>query len=109
MKFDKDDLNALIESTQLEMFDFGDEDDFGEEALEPAGLETLTAEEESDKLFAKEFKSYKKDYYLNKMEYQNVSPEVLQREAEGYVLALQWILFYYYRGCPSWSWYVCTL
>lgn len=26
--------------------------------------------------------------------------------AEGYVLAIQWILHYYYHGVQSWSWWV---
>lgn len=29
----------------------------------------------------------------------------LRREVEGYISAIQWILHYYYRGVPSWSWY----
>lgn len=31
--------------------------------------------------------------------------EVLQRQAECYIRAIQWNLHYYYHGCPSWSWY----
>lgn len=31
--------------------------------------------------------------------------EVLLDQAEGYVRAIQWNLYYYYKGCPSWCWY----
>ncbi|XP_050302110.1 5'-3' exoribonuclease 1 [Anthonomus grandis grandis] len=51
------------------------------------------------------FKNYKKEYYMNKLEYSNVTPEVLRAQAEGYVRAIQWNLHYYYNGCCSWSWY----
>ena len=39
------------------------------------------------------------------MGYANVTAEVLREQAEGYVLAIQWNLHYYYDGCVSWSWY----
>lgn len=29
----------------------------------------------------------------------------LRTEVAGYISAIQWILHYYYRGVPSWSWY----
>lgn len=31
--------------------------------------------------------------------------EVLASQAECYVRAIQWNLYYYYRGCASWCWY----
>lgn len=31
--------------------------------------------------------------------------QVLSEQAECYVRALQWTLYYYYRGVRSWSWY----
>ena len=39
------------------------------------------------------------------MGYANVTADVLREQAEGYVLAIQWNLHYYYDGCVSWSWY----
>jgi len=32
--------------------------------------------------------------------------EVLKEQALGYVKAIQWILQYYFKGVPSWSWLV---
>ncbi|KAJ8980061.1 hypothetical protein NQ317_012901 [Molorchus minor] len=51
------------------------------------------------------FINYKKDYYRSKLEYTNVTPEVMRAQAEGYVRAIQWNLNYYYNGCCSWSWF----
>lgn len=31
--------------------------------------------------------------------------EVLAEQTECYIRALQWILFYYYRGVSSWGWF----
>lgn len=53
----------------------------------------------------KAFKNFKKEYYMNKLEYSKVTPEVLRDQAEGYVRAIQWNLHYYYHGCCSWSWF----
>ncbi|XP_044728242.1 5'-3' exoribonuclease 1 isoform X2 [Chrysoperla carnea] len=61
--------------------------------------------ETDDEFFQREFKQHKNDYYMNKLEYANVTPEVLRSQAEGYVRAIQWNLHYYYNGCCSWSWY----
>ncbi|KAK2195381.1 bifunctional Xrn1 [Babesia duncani] len=53
---------------------------------------------------------YKNRFYFAKM---GISPNVKQREhgiqsvedvVINYLEGLQWILFYYYRGVPSWSW-----
>lgn len=30
---------------------------------------------------------------------------MLAQQAKDYVTGLQWILYYYYTGVPSWSWY----
>ena len=58
-----------------------------------------------DNAYHIEFRQHKREYYIQKLGYQNVTPEVLREQAEGYVLAIQWNLHYYYDGCVSWSWY----
>ncbi|XP_064610977.1 5'-3' exoribonuclease 1-like [Liolophura sinensis] len=55
--------------------------------------------------FDSEFKMHKANYYMTKMNYVDASREVLQEQARGYVLAIQWILLYYFEGVPSWSWF----
>ncbi|CAG9863353.1 unnamed protein product [Phyllotreta striolata] len=52
-----------------------------------------------------EFANFKSDYYKEKLEYANVTEEVLKDQAVGFVRAIQWNLNYYYNGCCSWSWF----
>ncbi|KAF5282795.1 hypothetical protein FQR65_LT02792 [Abscondita terminalis] len=58
-----------------------------------------------DNLFQAEFVQHKVDYYMNKLEYENVTEEVLKSQTEEYVRAIQWNLHYYYNGVCSWSWF----
>ncbi|VDK85845.1 unnamed protein product [Litomosoides sigmodontis] len=51
------------------------------------------------------FKNHKRDYYNDKMNYNNISKKELREQAEGYIRAIQWTLHYYYHGCCSWSWF----
>lgn len=60
---------------------------------------------EDEKSFEKEFHQHRRDYYVNKMKYEEMTPEVLAEQAECYIRALQWTLSYYYHGVQSWSWY----
>ncbi|KAK3589531.1 hypothetical protein CHS0354_041655 [Potamilus streckersoni] len=64
-----------------------------------------SSDEDSGDTFADEFRHHKRNYYMTKMEYEKVTPEVLRDQAEGYVRAIQWILLYYFEGVPSWGWY----
>ena len=52
-----------------------------------------------------EFREHKNQYYREKMRNSNVSSQQLQLYVQQYIEALQWILKYYYEGCPSWSWF----
>lgn len=60
---------------------------------------------DSDELFEEEFYQWKMNYYREKL---GVEPDAafLQDQARTYVTGLQWVLYYYYRGVPSWGWYV---
>ncbi|UYV66032.1 XRN1 [Cordylochernes scorpioides] len=62
-------------------------------------------DDSSDTAMEQEFAHYKKDYYMNKLEYDQVTPDVLRDQALGYIQAIQWNLHYYYNGIASWSWY----
>lgn len=85
-------LNDLIARTVAEYDDDDEEDE-----------EIISSEcDETDEI---EFENYKRSYYMNKLEYEKVTPEVMKSQAEGYVRAIQWNLHYYYNGVCSWSWY----
>lgn len=42
---------------------------------------------------------------INNNQYNFINRNVRAEQTERYIQALQWILFYYYRGVPSWSWF----
>lgn len=74
----------------------------------PESLASAADSDDSDEdfdTFDAEFRAHKRDYYMTKMEFENVTPEVLQEQAHAYVRAIQWILLYYFEGVQSWSWY----
>ncbi|CAF1231457.1 unnamed protein product [Adineta steineri] len=52
-----------------------------------------------------EFRQHKNHYYQDKMRCESMSTEQLSLYVQQYIEALQWILKYYYQGCPSWSWF----
>ncbi|OBA25987.1 hypothetical protein HANVADRAFT_7559 [Hanseniaspora valbyensis NRRL Y-1626] len=52
------------------------------------------------------FDNWKAKYYKTKLDFDSIkNPEKVIDIAENYAEGLQWVLFYYYRGCPSWNWY----
>uniref|UniRef100_A0A2R5LDG2 5'-3' exoribonuclease 1 n=1 Tax=Ornithodoros turicata TaxID=34597 RepID=A0A2R5LDG2_9ACAR len=70
-----------------------------------AHLDIPDVDSEEEDLFEMEFRQHKRDYYVNKLDYSQVTPDVLQEQAHGYVRAIQWNLHYYYHGVPSWNWF----
>ncbi|KAG8293470.1 5'-3' exoribonuclease 1 [Homalodisca vitripennis] len=90
------DLAALIASTE-EMLEGSEDDD--------DNYTTVDSDEEDEGTSFAEFCAHKNNYYIEKLEYDKVTPEVLRSQGEGYVRAIQWNLNYYYNGCCSWSWF----
>lgn len=74
-------------------------------------LEKLAAKFDDDLLsddediFDTEFAMFKRDYYMQKFGYEEITSGVLAELTFQYVEGIQWILFYYFRGVPSWSWF----
>ncbi|XP_043669186.1 5'-3' exoribonuclease 1 isoform X2 [Vespula pensylvanica] len=90
--------NLLKLSMNMEM------QDAEEEKKKYSRDDGLNYESDSD-TYNMEFILHKRDYYMNKLEYEDVNEDVLRSQAECYVRAIQWNLHYYYDGCCSWSWY----
>ncbi|XP_043500398.1 5'-3' exoribonuclease 1 [Polistes fuscatus] len=89
--------NVLKPFVDMEMQDL-------EEEKTNYSQDELDDESDSD-TYSTEFILHKRDYYMNKLEYEDVNEDVLRSQAEVYVRAIQWNLHYYYDGCCSWSWY----
>lgn len=45
------------------------------------------------------------NYYEEKLNFSIDNKEKLTEMTEHYIEGLQWVLYYYYRGCPSWNFY----
>ena len=95
-----------------------DEDDEDEEAqlallrvikrYDNAKVVDVSAEEAQEKMqqrYDEKFQGWKNKYYKSKFEWGIENEVELQKLSENYVQGLQWVLFYYYRGVASWSWF----
>ncbi|KAK5962312.1 chromatin-binding exonuclease XRN1 PWA37_000354 [Arxiozyma heterogenica] len=63
-------------------------------------------EEELEKeknIYDSRFEDWKLNYYKDKFHFKD--KESIINVAKNYVEGLQWVLYYYYRGCPAWGWY----
>ncbi|CAI6500461.1 AIS_HP2_G0017580.mRNA.1.CDS.1 [Saccharomyces cerevisiae] len=56
-------------------------------------------------IYNERFEHWKHEYYRDKLKYASDCEERVTDLSKDYVEGLQWVLYYYYRGCPSWSWY----
>lgn len=95
-----------------------EEDDVDEEAqialsrvlnrYDNAKVADATVQETQDKvnqMYEQKFQEWKDSYYRDKFEWGLEDNDEMRKLAENYVQGLQWVLFYYYRGVPSWSWF----
>lgn len=65
-------------------------------------------QEELDKekeIYNDRFQNWKADYYKRKFKFGSQDENKIVQLTKDYVKGLQWVLYYYYRGCHSWNWY----
>ncbi|KAI4153652.1 MAG: hypothetical protein LQ341_000512 [Variospora aurantia] len=68
----------------------------------------ITAEEAQTQMaqkYEQKFQAWKDKYYMGKFEWSLGNETEMRKLTENYIQGLQWVLFYYYRGVASWSWY----
>ncbi len=46
---------------------------------------------------------------MEKLGFAHVDESVLAEQAKCYAVGIQWVLYYYYSGVPSWSWSVIVV
>ncbi|AAS51874.1 ADL046Cp [Eremothecium gossypii ATCC 10895] len=61
--------------------------------------------EEAQEKYNERFIRWKDSYYKEKVGFSIHDEDKLKEMANNYIEGLQWVLYYYYQGCPSWSWY----
>lgn len=63
-------------------------------------------EKKKEEIYSQKFQQWRNEYYRQKFGFkENEVDEKVVDIAENYIEGLQWVLLYYYRGCPSWGWY----
>lgn len=99
-------LMDLVRATEFE-FDSPDENDDDEfnEVFHMDNDGNNKEDMSEDEVFEEEFFQHRRNYYVNKLKYEDMTPEVLAEQARCYVTALQWTLSYYYHGVQSWSYF----
>lgn len=92
--------------TNVEVDEFEEEDYDEEEEEEYSDEEGNHHSRPKGKIYSQKFVDWKNDYYEQKFGFNlEENKDKITDICENYLEGLQWVLFYYYRGCPSWSWY----
>lgn len=60
---------------------------------------------ETKDLYDQKFVAFKDKYYKEKLGFSYHDTEDFTAMTRHYVEGLQWVLYYYYKGCPSWNWF----
>lgn len=88
-----------------------DEDDVDDDDAEPGtpGRDTPVASKDVDELPPDTVRlweeGYADRYYEQKFRVDPKDLEFRRKVARSYAEGLQWVLLYYFQGCPSWTWY----
>lgn len=56
-------------------------------------------------LYDEKFVQSKDRYYKDKLKFSIHDTNEMTEFTRHYLEGLQWVLYYYYKGCPSWNWY----
>eukprot|EP01138_Halocafeteria_seosinensis_P005034 gb/GECG01005147.1/.p1 GENE.gb/GECG01005147.1/~~gb/GECG01005147.1/.p1 ORF type:complete len:1649 (+),score=221.87 gb/GECG01005147.1/:1-4947(+) len=108
---DDDGGNGAAEDTSVEETPLPSEDDDEEESDENE-LPNMTTDASVEQIMAAREKLDREDlkgqYYLDKF---GIGPGIpgssslKQKLVQSFAEALQWVMYYYYRGVPSWGWF----
>lgn len=60
---------------------------------------------EAKDLYDHKFVDSKDKYYKEKLHFSIHDDEQMVELTRHYCEGLQWVLYYYYKGCPSWNWF----
>ncbi|CDS06355.1 hypothetical protein LRAMOSA08883 [Lichtheimia ramosa] len=74
-------------------------------AADKKAAETAAREREPDDAVRLYEQGWKERYYRIKFGLELSDTEAIQHIVRSYVEGLVWVFKYYYKGCPSWSWY----
>lgn len=60
---------------------------------------------EAKDLYDEKFVKSKNEYYQKKLKFSIHDEKKMIEFTQHYLEGLQWVLYYYYKGCPSWNWF----
>uniref|UniRef100_A0A060TFW6 5'-3' exoribonuclease 1 n=1 Tax=Blastobotrys adeninivorans TaxID=409370 RepID=A0A060TFW6_BLAAD len=72
---------------------------------ETAPVVDQDTKESKKEIYSAKFKNWKNKYYKDKFKVTVDDEDAIRDVAENYLEGLQWVLYYYYTGIPSWGWY----
>lgn len=68
-------------------------------------FETDELMKDSKDIYDSKFLDWKDKYYKEKLNFSIHDKEKMIDLTQHYIEGLQWVLYYYYKGCPSWNWF----
>ena len=68
-------------------------------------IETEEVLAELKNIYDAKFMAWKDKYYKEKLHFLIKDEDKMVEFTKHYLEGLQWVLYYYYKGCPSWNWY----